>query len=105
VDPATIAISLAVSIVSSGTLATLIGKGFDARAARDADKRADAAADGAFERNLKGVKAAQAIERRKAQALTVDRMMGAAIYMSDAPVIESPVAPLAGTQARVGREG
>lgn len=83
-DPATIAVSVAASLLGSGALATLIAKAFDARAAKDADKRADAAADGAFERNLKGVKAAQALDRRKAQALTVDRMMGAAIYMTDA---------------------
>lgn len=99
-DPVTIGVSLGVSLIGSGTLATIIGKSFDARAAKDADKRADAAADGAFERNLKGVRAAQVLERRKAQALTVDRMVGASMYMSDAahsrswrrmPVIQSDV--------------
>lgn len=64
-DPSTIAVSVVISLIGSGALAALVQ-------ARLADK----AADRAFERNLKGVKAAQLIERRNAQQTTIDMMVG-----------------------------
>jgi hypothetical protein len=61
----TVTVSVVISLIGSGALAALVQ-------ARLADK----AADRAFERNLKGVKAAQLIERRKAQEATIDVMVG-----------------------------
>jgi hypothetical protein len=76
----TITVSVVVSLIGSGALAALVQ-------ARLADK----AADRAFERNLKGVKAAQLIERRNAQEATIDVMVGHAVSLLTKAQREPPI--------------
>jgi hypothetical protein len=77
----TVVVSVVVSLLGSGLLATVVAKAFDARAASREDRRADAAADRALERSLKSTRATLAIERRKAQEATVDSMVGHAVTL------------------------
>jgi hypothetical protein len=111
-DAPTFAASVVVSLLGGGVAATFIAKMFDARAASAADTRADEAADRAAERNLKNAKATQAIERRRAQEETVDKMLGHAWFllteavrqsMQDGYAVEVSLAATTVTDAETGR--
>jgi hypothetical protein len=83
-DPVTIAASVVVSLAGSGTLAAYINGRTQRSLATQQATLADEAADRAFDRNLRGIRAAEQLARRREQAETVDKILGHAHAMRDA---------------------